>query len=405
MDRVAREADDRLGSVGAGEAVRAVERRARELAARFKEAMLQGIMDRSVERALGRARGERRRGWTRFRCPRCGLRRGDELRRNGHYRRRPLTVDGLIELRVPQLVCVTCGKGVPFEHPLLPRRRRLWLDVDQELTQLYLEGASYRGVKRLLERKARTSMGLMTLWRTFQAVGKGRHDVPARGQAEYLGLDEVYHRIKGKPHWFLTVRAQTKDGKKHYVGSVLSRDRSQKAWEEALEGLGISRYNPPFAVLTDGDAAIEEAVKKTLPGVAMRRCVWHVQHNAADWIRERHPGEEQEGLRRGLMAGVKEIVDAPTLEQREESLRVLASAAPWLTERLRMVLGRVPVKDGSNPVRTNNLLERGFRELRRRTRPMDGFKSDAGAANFHLVWMLKENARCNGRDYLSEIIP
>lgn len=50
-------------------------------------------------------------------------------------------------------------------------------------------------------------------------------------------------------------------------------------------------------------------------------------------------------------------------------------------------------------------MERGFRELRRRTRPMDGFGSDAGAANFHLLWMLKENARSNGRDYLREILP
>ena len=36
---------------------------------------------------------------------------------------------------------------------------------------------------------------------------------------------------------------------------------------------------------------------------------------------------------------------------------------------------------------------------------MDGFGSDKGAANFHLLWMLKESARSNGRDYLAEILP
>ena len=49
-------------------------------------------------------------------------------------------------------------------------------------------------------------------------------------------------------------------------------------------------------------------------------------------------------------------------------------------------------------------MERGFREQRRRTRPMDGFGSTAGAKNFIGLWMAKENARVNGRDYLRELI-
>ena len=36
---------------------------------------------------------------------------------------------------------------------------------------------------------------------------------------------------------------------------------------------------------------------------------------------------------------------------------------------------------------------------------MDGFKTTKAASNFHTLWMLRENARCNGRDYLPELIP
>ena len=105
------------------------------------------------------------------------------------------------------------------------------------------------------------------------------------------------------------------------------------------------------------------------------------------------------------MAAVHVIVDAPTLAHRDASLRELAPAFPWLVTRLRRGLPKIPPKDPAHPIRTNNLMERGFRELRRRTRQMDGFGSDHGAANFHLLWMLKENARSNGRDYLNEILP
>lgn len=394
----------RHGEVGA--AVRQIVSWGDERARAFKEWLLQEVIDAAVTRELGERRSDfHRRALSQWRCPRCGPRLGSELRRNGHYRRRPLVLEGPVELRIPQLLCVDCGKSVPFTHPLLPRRKRLWLDIDQQLAVLYLEGSSYRAVKRLLERSCRTAVGLMSLWRSFQATGSSRHAPPARAPSRYLAVDEVHHRVKGKPRWLLSVRAQDAQGNKHWVGSVLSSDRSQDAWETALVELGVSRYNPPFAVLSDGDQAIEAAIATTLPGVRQQRCTWHLKHNAAEWIRERHPRPEDEGQRRGLMAAVHAIVDAPTLAQRHASLEVLREPFPWLARNLARVLERIPPKDGDNPIRTNNLMERGFRELRRRTRSMDGFGSDQGAANFHLLWMLKENARLNGRDYLTEILP
>lgn len=245
----------------------------------------------------------------------------------------------------------------------------------------------------------------MTLWRSFQTSGAARHAPPGRPPGRYLALDEVHHRVRGASRWFLSIRAQDDTGARHWVGSVLSSERSRDAWETALVELGVSRYNPPFAIISDGDQAIEAAVAMTLPGVRLQRCTWHLKHNAAEWIRERYPAPDDDGQRHGLMAAVHVIVDAPDIARREASLAVLNEDFPWLAARLTTVLERIPPKDDSHPVRTNNLMERGFRELRRRTRQMDGFGSDASAANFHLLWMLKENARINGRDYLPEILP
>ena len=250
-----------------GGAVRLLQEAGQELVRMFKEEVLQEVIEQAVTGHLGRPRGgggkRRLSPWS---CATCGPRLGSELRRNGHYQRRPLVCEGMITLRIPQLVCIACGKSVPFSHPLLPRRKRLWLDLNQELATLYLEGCSYRASRRLLERKARTSTGLMSLWRSFQATGKADHAPPGRAPAHYLGLDEVYHKVRGEKRWFLSVRAQDRHEGKHWVGSVLSSDRSQEAWETALVELGISRYNPPFAVLSDGDQAIEAAV--ALPSLA-----------------------------------------------------------------------------------------------------------------------------------------
>lgn len=404
MKSVAEAIEARVARGKLGAAVRLVESAGGELVRVFKEHVLQGVVERSVRVALGRARGVRPRELTPWACPDCGPRAGDQVRRNGHYRRRPLTCEGVISLRIPQLVCIDCRRSVPYSHPLLPRRRRLWLDIEHRLVLLYLEGMSYRAARRVLEWGARTRLGLMTLWRTLQRVAEGPHAPPPRLPSAYLGVDEVYHRLRGTPAWFLVVRGQAADGSKHYLGAALSSERSREAWEYVFDELGVSRYHPPFAVLSDGDRAIEEAVLRCLPGVELRRCTWHLKHNAAGWIRERHPTVEEEGRRHGLRAAVDAIVDAPSLQERRDSLRLLEPAAPWLVRQLEPILERIPPKT-PGVIRTNNLMERGFRELRRRTRPMDGFKSARGASNFHTLWMLKENARCNGRDYLPELIP
>jgi len=49
-------------------------------------------------------------------------------------------------------------------------------------------------------------------------------------------------------------------------------------------------------------------------------------------------------------------------------------------------------------------LERGIKEYRRRTGPMDGFKSYMGTANFLGTWLSKENARMAKEDWLEAVV-
>ena len=102
-------------------------------------------------------------------------------------------------------------------------------------------------------------------------------------------------------------------------------------------------------------------------GSRAARCAWHVLHNVSEWLRERLPGTENEGLRRGLLAGAQAVVNAPTQRKRRESLAVLREVAPWLADSLSLSLSRVAYPDKESP-RTNNVCERGFRDWRRRIR-------------------------------------
>lgn len=402
----AREVACQVVGMTPGQAVREVAAASRELVRAFKEQVLQLAVEIAQEEVLGPARKRtkpvRPTPWS---CPGCGPRRADQIQRNGHYRRYPLTREGVIALALPQLVCVGCRREVPFVLEILPRRKRLWWDIDHLLTQLYVEGLSYRACRRFLEQEAPTSLGLMSLWRALQRVGEGGHMRAPRPALTMVGLDELHNRVRGQVRWLLAARGATKEGTPHWLGGILSSDKSQEAWERGLDGLGLTGRDVPFTLIADGDMAIEGAVSRCLPGVTLARCVWHIKHNAAQWIRERHPNAEEQGVRRGLMAAVHAVVDAPNHQGRRSSLNALAEAAPWLARRLAQALERVAFPAAQGPPRTNNLLERGFREWRRRTRPMDGFGSLGGLRNFARLWMIKENARLAGRPWMQEVMP
>lgn len=384
-----------------GEAARQVARATAEQMRSFTEAVIQEVIRLSLERALGPARkrgkGETPTPWS---CRTCGPRPANQVMRNGTYPRSPLSRHGSLHLRIPQLVCRECKNSLPFVLPCLPRFRRLWCDVEHELVRAYLAGHSYRTVAS----QVAGHMGLMTAWRTVQRVAAGPHKPPTTPRLTAVGLDEMHIRVNGRASWYLAARGRTDAGKGYYLGAVLSDDRSQQAWEVAIEGLGVRSITDGIPLIADGDAAIESAVGQCLPGRHLARCVWHVLHNVNEWLRQRLPGTENEGLRRGLLAAAQAVVNARTPKRRRESLAVLSEAAPWLVASLEPALSRVGYPDDSAP-RTNNVCERGFREWRRRVRPMDGFGSDEGATNFGTLWMLKENARSLDLDWMEVIMP
>jgi rubrerythrin len=96
------------------EAVSVVGEAQRQEVRKRKEQLLQGALEMLVTQHLG-PRWQRRRGATPWVCLRCGPREAQQLKRNGHYRRGLVVLEGVITLRVPQLRCLECGKSVALD--------------------------------------------------------------------------------------------------------------------------------------------------------------------------------------------------------------------------------------------------------------------------------------------------
>lgn len=349
-----------------GEMLKVIEPEAKALLRDWKQRLFQEALEHVVEAHYGsrwqKGRLKRATPWV---CLRCGPRDTSQVKRNGHYQRRLVVLEGVIKLTVPQLRCRQCGKAVALGTLFLPSRKRYWIDLDKEITELYLSGVSYRQVKVMVERRIESGAGLMSLWRRFQEKAKAASHAGLSEKLKVLYLDEAYTRISGHPCWSLIALGEGYSGRRAYLGAAQSPDRTETAWTELLDSLGIPEEGKGLLVLHDGDRAIMAALSMVLPKANTRCCLWHQLHNVYLRAKELYPDD---------------------------------------AEKVRGIVKAAEIGASLSQPRTTSPLERGIKEYRRRTRPMDGFGSRAGALNSIRAWMVKENARMANEDWMYSVV-
>ena len=272
------------------EVVELVDSQAKTNLKEWKRRLLEEALEDLVEKYHGpKWLKIRERKPTPWACLRCGPRESNQVKRNGHYRRSLVILEGTIRIKVPQLECLNCGKEVALNALFLPKGKRYWIELDRKITELYLSGASYRQVKAILDRAMEWDCGLMSLWRRFQKMAR---KATSRGLGETLKvlyLDEAYTKVKGKPCWSLLALGEGKSGKRAYLGAALSPNKSESSWISLLESLEIPDLGKGLLVIHDGDQAIASALSFILPKAKSRLCAWHELHNVFLKAKEQFP--------------------------------------------------------------------------------------------------------------------
>ncbi|MFQ5886822.1 MAG: transposase [Anaerolineae bacterium] len=408
-DRVRSLAHRLVEAKSEGERLKAVEEESRRLLLGFKREAIEKALSLVVGRVLGprwRRRGKRIIPWN---CRACGSRWASQVRRNGHYKRNLVVGEGVITLRVPQVECKGCGRSISIAGGLLKPRSRYWIEFDKEVTEFYMNGVSHRKVVEILARRIQSSLSPMTSWRALQRVGekvKKEKEVPPH-KVRVVALDEITHRVRGERRY--TLAAQDAE-RGEWLAMRVSESRKEEAWVDLLDQLWDRAISPDSGVewvVCDGDLAIEAAVEIAYPGVKTQRCVWHLLKKAREVLEKRYPGQGNAERRSHLMGMIRGIFTTTREMEAHARFRALAqedaSLARYLWPQLKRGLEYLR-SPGRGVPSTTSRMERAIREYRRRTRPMDGFKTHSGAENFNQLWMAKERARKDGQDWLWEVM-
>lgn len=327
----------------------------------YLKALIEQLLQTELEHCLGASLYERSRARKDY--------------RNGSYERSLATKHGTIEdVRVPRT------RSSAFEPKVFERYERRTKNVDELIGALFLNGIS----TRKLEKIARELLGVNV---THAAIGHIAGEITAKDclqfqekklndEYRFLFLDGISAHIReiGVTKGVLLAAVGIKrNGQKEIIGARLCDSESEKDWTSFLIDVktrGLAGKNLEL-VTTDGGPGLLAALKTIYPFKKRQRCIAHKLRNMASRLKMNIKG--------ACMAGARTIFAAPS---RTEAIRrfnawktewqVLAeSAVNCLEKDLFECLTYYDLEqDVWKKIRTTNTIERSFREVRRRTRPM-----------------------------------
>ncbi len=294
--------------------------------------------------------------------------------RNGYYARDFVTRFGTIRLRIARTrkkSFLPCG---------IERFQRRAEEVAMLIREAFLRGISTRQVGRvvaLLTEEAVSASTVSKLTRDLDDAVKQFHEARLSDDYAYLFLDGVSLRVRRpagrKRVQMLVAYGVRSDGTRHLLAFLRSQGESQADWEGLLQDLyrrGLEGEQLGL-IVTDGCPGLAAAIPTVYPRVRHQRCWVHKMRNILEKVRKRDYEEVKAGAQAMYLAASRPQAEQAFRRFRARWHREYGAMVRRLERDLPELLSFFAFpRHLWRKLRTTNVIERCFVEVRRRTRPM-----------------------------------
>ena len=294
--------------------------------------------------------------------------------RNGFYERNLVTRFGTLRLKIAR------SRERAFLPPGVERLQRRAAEVMLLIREVFLAGISTRKVGRIVARFTEEVVSAQTvskLTRDLDRLMQAFHQAALKDEWAYLFLDGVSLRVRRpvgrKRVQMLVAYGVRRNGSRQLLAFQRSGGESQAAWEGFLQDLyrrGLEGQHL-LLIVTDGCPGLAAALQTVYPRVLHQRCWVHKMRNILEKVRKR----DYDAVKQDAQA-IYRADHRP--EARRAFYRFRArwfKAYPLMVRQLERDLPEL-LSFFAFPrhlwikLRTTNVIERCFVEVRRRTRPM-----------------------------------
>jgi putative transposase len=302
--------------------------------------------------------------------------------RAGHYDRKLQTQAGEVTLSVPRL------RNLPFETEIIERYRRRESSVEEALVEMYLAGVSVRRVEDITEALWGTRVSPSTVSELNQKIYaqiEAWRNRPIEGEHAYVYLDGIWlKRSWGgevKNVAVLVALGVREDGYREILGVVEGAKEDTESWRNFLRQLKQRGLQGVRLLISDKCLGLVEAVGEFYPEATWQRCMVHWYRNVMSVV--------PKGKVKEVMAMLKAIHAQEDRQAARDKARLVAEKL----DTMRLAQAATTVREGVDEtlsymafprehwtrIRTNNVLERIMREIRRRTRVVGNFPDGKSA--------------------------
>ena len=327
-------------------------------------AMLDAEADRLVN-AERYARDEERKGY-----------------RAGHYDRSFTTTAGEVNLKMPKL------KGVAFETAIIERYRRRETSIEEALIEMYLAGVSVRRVEDITEALWGTKVSPGTISnlnkKAYEHIEQWRNR-QLKDDYPYVYVDGIFlKRCWGEEYENVSILVAigvSSDGYREIIGAAEGLKEDLQSWKNFFVWLKQRGLKGVKLVIGDRALGMVEAIGQVFGNVKYQRCTVHFYRNVftavpngkvkevAQMLKEIHAQEDKAAA----------LEKAKAVEAKLRGLK-LTKAAETVANGVKETLTYMdfPAEHWTH-IRTNNVLERINREIKRRTKVVGTFPDGESA--------------------------
>src|SRR2546421_1369754 len=300
--------------------------------------------------------------------------------RNGHYSRSLDTSIGHIDdLPVPRT-------RAGYQTQLFERYHRRRSELDQSIGEMFIGGVSMARVGEGVETLTGTKPSASTVSRVFHTLESEYEQWKTRKLAEryvYAFADGTYFTViyngEGCKMPILAVVGIAETGERDVLAFSVGDRENEQAWKDLFKDLKQWGVKAIDLWVSDGNQAMLKAISKKFPTSARQRCVVHKMDNVLSYIPTKQQEQVEPELKALFYQKSRQEADQAVAAFIEKYRTIYPTAVECLQRDLEACLTfyRFP-KEHWKTIRTSNVIERLFGEVKRRSHKMaSAFRTEA----------------------------